>query len=705
MENIRFHINIDTINIAVFALLLIAFTIFVYRFTLPPISNGMKRLLVFLRAAALIVIALLLFEPSLTITKRTEKLKTIPLFIDLSESVSDYGDKIEAFLNRTGTNLLNDNIPHIFYSFGSQVKRVTSDSTHNLKFDLPVTDFTEIFDTLKQSDNYAGAIIISDGNYNRGVSPVNLAEYSAIPIFTVGVGDTVKPRDISVASIITNKLIYKGKPTTILIRIKSFGFDGGNVEVKLSEKGKILSSRVVTLNESGVNEIEFEYTPHSVGESRLRVSVSNLPGELSGKNNSKTFYVNVLKGKINLLLITSSPTPDFSFIYNSLKKSTDVSPNKLIELKGKPVSNRSADAQIDSADVLALINFPSKFTSSALRTKVLNAINKNKPFFIIPDPFYTGDFHIKLKSHLGYAIKKRTRDIVEVQPAIGEANSPIINLSGESAETKWNNLPPVLGFPTEIELLPGANTVLSYKINNATTNFPLLIAYNLNGKRSASIFAKDIWHWKLQSKEEEIYLFDEFIQNIVKWLHAINVKRKIRVEPMKRVFSNGEKVEFVAEVYDERLHAVNEAEIEINVFNDFFKETINPVNAANGIYKGTVDISKGGNYKYTARIKYSGKTINIPGGSFTVENYNAEKIIKTRNKNILQLTADISGGKYYDVENANDLLRILAEQIHSGRQILLSEKEYKLWQYEIALILLIILFSFEWFLRKRAGLL
>ena len=74
-------------------------------------------------------------------------------------------------------------------------------------------------------------------------------------------------------------------------------------------------------------------------------------------------------------------------------------------------------------------------------------------------------------------------------------------------------------------------------------------------------------------------------------------------------------------------------------------------------------------------------------------------------KNLLTLLANSTGGKYY---NSSDFEEIFNE-INNKKYNKVLKKTYiqenDLWSSELLLLIIILLFSLEWFFRKRAGML
>src|SRR5207245_7084458 len=78
----------------------------------------------------------------------------------------------------------------------------------------------------------------------------------------------------------------------------------------------------------------------------------------------------------------------------------------------------------------------------------------------------------------------------------------------------------------------------------------------------------------------------------------------------------------------------------------------------------------------------------------------AEKIQLAANWDLLRELAAKSGGRFLKVEDADQLLRLLAPQLDQASR----PTEHKLWQSWTTLLIVLLLLTLEWIGRKLAGL-
>ncbi len=335
MIKINLTLSIDPVFLVIAILLFGLFTLFVYRFTVPVINKKLKALLIAIRFLALLLLLFIIFEPVLTLTKKITINPLSLVFIDNSRSIkindgTNREQTVKDFVSELGKNITANEFE--VYTFGNKVTQPKSEELENLNFSEGSTNFSNIFSLVSnQNKNISSIVIISDGVITEGTNPLFTAEKLHIPVFTIGVGDTSRRNDIEIKNVLYNEYIYVQTPTTIQATISNTGFAGKEINVSLFEENIPVGQKKITLSEDGIQNVEFEYDPKSGGEKKLTVVASELDGEFTKANNKKVFYINVLGNKINILVLGGSPSPDISFIKESLEKDENFKVNSLTQ--------------------------------------------------------------------------------------------------------------------------------------------------------------------------------------------------------------------------------------------------------------------------------------------------------------------------------------------------------------------------------------
>lgn len=736
LNSISIAIQSNLFFVLIAIIILFAYTYYVYKYTIPQVTNFIRLLLITFRSLSIALILFLIFEPIITITYKKSIEPKIYLFTDNSNSLAA----------KDSSKRLNDNLAFIrslesfdknqirLYTFGLKPTPISFDSLNKIKYNEPITNFENVVSILKNSDeNICAAIIISDGILTDGSNPIYDAEKLPFPIFTIGIGDTAAQRDIKIQDILFNQYIYAGKQTEIEALISHTGFNNYIARASLYEEDKLIETKDVELHESEFSKVKFNYTPKKSGEKKLRISISSLKVENNSTTNQirltrqKSFFVNILENKIKVAIISGSPSPDLSAISKALEDNKDIELKKIIHISSNPFdkSNKFWDNPkqtiIDSADVLFLIDFPSTNSPQNLVEQVFSNIEiKNKSYFLL----LSANADLRRLSNyeklLPFSIKNISENYVQVQPSI--FSNSISSIFSESMRLyEWNNLPPLIKNNSEIIPKPGSDILVKGIIRNLSLTTPIIIARNIGNQRTFAILAGDIWRWQLQTAEKNPLFFQNFLNNIVKWLNVSNTQSQFSVRTSKKFYSIGEPVEFYAELYDQTFSPVDSAQISLTIYNNKNKYKLILEKVKTGLFHAsfqleanefsTQNLSLAGNYYYEALAEFDGTFLKSKEGRFSVGEINIEKQNTQMDVNFLKQLSGIhaygtssNNGKFYFINNSSLLRNKLQEIINNSKKEKIITTEIDLRINQWILFVIIFLLAIEWFTRKRLGM-
>ncbi len=702
-------------------ILLALYTFYIYRFTIPNIPLFKKIILIVLRSLAILILIFILFEPVVNFAKKIVIEPVNLIFVDNSRSIQikDGTNREEAekdFLSKLKSNKLSGNSE--LFSFGTDIKPVAFDSLSKFSFSEGSTNFSKIFsDANKSGKDISTITIVSDGVITEGADPLFTAEKLNIPVYTIGIGDSSHKKDVELKNVLYNELIYAQTNTTILATITNTGFANKNVSAALFENGTLQDKKNITLSPEGIQSVSLNYNPKSGGEKKLTLSVSNLAGEFTSANNKKIFYINVLSSKIKVLLIGGAPSPDLAFIKNTLTEDKNLTVNSITQVtRDRFLENNNREKLIDSADVIFLIGFPAKDSPENLYSKIRSAIaQNNKPVFLL---FSNSTDFTRLKllennlpftssEQAAYRKGTNSENTYEVQPDIpfDQADSPVLQNNSSNIIAAWNNLPPVLQPDITFNIKPESEILSKVTINNVPVNRPLILTRKLGSKRSIAVLAMNIWKWKLQTVPKELNLFDNFILNSVKWLNTKEERKQVTIRTTKKIYSQGEKIVFSAQVYDESFNPVTNAEINVAVKNqsENFNVAMNAL--GNGLYEGILETNKTGDYTFTGTALQNGKKIGSDSGNFNIGEIDIEMVNPRMNYEFLKSLSTQTGGEFFTPANYDQFFEVLNRIQDRSAKEKIETSEISLWSDEWLMAAAILLFGVEWFLRKRFGML
>jgi hypothetical protein len=124
-----------------------------------------------------------------------------------------------------------------------------------------------------------------------------------------------------------------------------------------------------------------------------------------------------------------------------------------------------------------------------------------------------------------------------------------------------------------------------------------------------------------------------------------------------------------------------------------------------GLYEGTISLNNNGDYYFNGNANLKGKSLGDDNGTFNIGDIDIEMIDTRMNYEFLYLLSNQTKGIFYSPEEINSLIAKLNELNQSASKEKLTTSEVRLWSDEWLLVILILLFALEWFLRKRSGML
>lgn len=657
-------------------------------------SKSMNMMLAVIRAITVSMIAALLVAPIIRLIINEIEKPEYVIAIDNSKSLTHFRDS-------TGLKTLIDFIYDQKLTLENQgfkvsVKSLSSDD-QEIKFINTSSNLTELLSGIQseyEGRNLAGVLLLTDGIYNQGMSPA-FRNYS-FPIKTIGVGDTIPKSDISIHSLLFNKLAYQGNKFPIVARIENQGFKGKQVTLTVKNGNKSLAQQKVVLGgNDDLKEIKFLIDATQSGYQRYIVQVTSLPDEFTTSNNQRSAFVEVVEGKETIALISGSPHPDIKAIRSAVESNSNYifesyvlsNPKDLEKLTNSPrdfdlviyhqLSNARRAGQISVEEI------QSKATSSLTIFGSQNDIRQ----------FNTDNDIVK--------ITLASEDYDDVTAAFNPAFENF-KLT-EELQSSFDQFPPVSVPFGNYTVSETAQTMLFQRVGNITTKRPLLTVKTEEGVKSAIFMGAGLWKWKLTdyANNGNNEYFNELITKLVQYLTTKDDKRKFRVYPIKNEFSTTENVVFESEVYNDLYEPIYNKKINIKLTNEEGKSTSYQYITSKNNTQFEIGGLTNGVYKYEASTSMPSGLEKITG-EFLIKELQLESQNLTADFQLLRKIANQTDGNFYTEQQLSDLSISFSELEAQG--IIHSRELLKPFiNLEWLLILFLGLLSLEWFLRKYHG--
>ena len=319
------------------------------------VNTRRKRVLAVLRAVVVVLVLLALLRPALVTTAARREPGTLIVLVDRSRSmqVTDAAEgrsrweTLKATILRSIPELrsLRDEVEVKVYAFDARPQILPwQDESIELgeRADGGQSDIgSAILDAVRGElgKRVIGVVLLSDGAprvYEPRIEVRDAARELVrlgYPLFTVTFGlprEKSQARDIAVENLQDHYTVYVKNKLELRASLRAQGFVNKQVPVELAVEDaggsqKVEAMKTVQPTENGeLVDIRFQYVPQTPGQYRLTVRVPAQPGELVTKNNELTSYVTVREGGLNVLYLYGSLVGEQRFLRKSINDSPDI---------------------------------------------------------------------------------------------------------------------------------------------------------------------------------------------------------------------------------------------------------------------------------------------------------------------------------------------------------------------------------------------
>jgi hypothetical protein len=675
----------------VFILILLsaATAFFIYRN--EELSKFKKAILVFLRTVSLFLILFLFLNP---FTEHSKKSTVKPANIVLiDKSLSETLDNRNVLIPDALKKLESGNYGLKYFLFGSkllkQVKEYGDDSSLYYKYS---TNLARALDGISAYDdiNVNSIIVISDGQINEGSNLIQMAQKFNVPFHYILTGDTTQKKDLVLRRINYNKQVFVNSLSKVFVTVSSYGYDK-DIRINLYENDIKIKTNSIRVNIGAYEyETSFDLISSNQDIKKYKVEIESSDDEITNKNNSEIFYVKYVDNSVKVLIIAGSPSYDVS----AIKHAFSTTENFKTDYRIQKQSNEYYDGDLPdfrNYDVLVLNGFPTDITSE----EQISAIKKKLYDYSIPLIFINSsntsfDKLRELQNNLPFIVndisKKEFRSNLRIT-----AN----DVTEKADQLRKFNVYPQSYFYKEAFSVKPNSTILGLTVQN---NEPAIVIDNTSGTRSAGFMGYGFYKWNLNQQGNY-----NFLQGLVSTLINLTVdesnKERFILKTSKDYFAVSEDILFTSyykdsdplKKYSVRLTITGGSKSEVLELNQTnknnFEGEYTPFNRGDYTVKG--DLYENGNYLASNSLKLS-------TGDATQE----FKETKSSDE-ILKEIAYRTKGENLTNKNKQDIDEVLKANTEKERTV--SEKGLFRRSF-LYLILIIVLLSIEWYIRKRSNL-
>jgi hypothetical protein len=669
---------------------LLAFLLYRNDKKLTEFSKLTKGVLFGLRFLCVTALAVMLLSPLIKYFSKTVEKPIIVIAQDNSASMLMASDstfvrqqlqeQIAAVQQKLGANFKIDN-----YVFDEAIGNETKPN-----FSGRITDFDVLFEDLEQkyvNRNVGALLLVTDGIYNQGNSPVYSIQNLEFPVFTVGVGDTNRYVDIKLKNLRNNKLAFLGNEFPVQVDIKTQKVTVNSVKLTVLRNGKTITTK--TLIGLKANDVSTQYLTlkaNAVGKQQYTIVVQSIEGERNTSNNSLNFYIDVLDGRQKVLLLGMAPHPDLGALKSA------IAANENYELTTSIYSDfKKSFKEYD----LVMLHQSSNSKLVPIDQNLKKLLGTSIPVLL----FGGGWKNVELLQ--GISGKSSGRRIVnEVQAEINEGFS-LFTIDDDLR--KLTEFPPVTTEASQTVKPNGNNTLLTQKIGNVKTAYPLLTFFEKQNRKIGRFSGEGLWKWRIANYQEfgNHQVFNRFVSKITQYMAVKSDRSFFRVSSVDEIYEN-EALNFSAQLFNPSYELVNDPEVSLEVKNEEGKVFNFAMNRLGETYQLNIPSLLPGNYNYVASATYQGKLVTEKG-IFRIKELQLEASNTEADHQLLFQLAKRTNGEMVDASNVLSIVEKINAREDISSVSYMNEEVEDIINLKWIFFVLLALLSIEWFIRKRGG--
>ena len=193
----------------------------------------------------------------------------------------------------------------------------------------------------------AGIVLLSDGidNASSQRSEAVFQDLGArgIPVYTVPIGLS-DPDDVSIRNVVIQEVAYSGDKVPVRVQIKSKGYERRTARLAVLLNNRRVSSRIIRFD-GGLQfeEVDFRVDVYEKGAVQIDVLIEPFDNEISMANNRISRTVRVVNEKVNVLYVEGNARWEYRYLRAILKRDPRINATFISSNAGPEVARNSPE--------------------------------------------------------------------------------------------------------------------------------------------------------------------------------------------------------------------------------------------------------------------------------------------------------------------------------------------------------------------------
>ncbi len=574
----------------------------------------------------------------------------------------------------------------------------------------------------KRGQPLAGIWVASDGGQNTGTQPRALIQElkeAGVPLYFYGVGIT-SPRDIIVTEMSAPPASFLEDELLVKVRVRSQGLAGENAQLVLTLNGDKVAEETVTFGPDAEQEIPLRFQTTATGDFELRASIEPREDETDGDNNAVMRRLRVLDDKIRVLFVEQSPRWDYRYLQAVLTRDRRVEVKTLL-LEGDPALAREEGSpyleqfpenkkDLFAYDVVVFGDVDPKSLSVTQQENLNEFVSRFGGAFVM----IAGRQH----SPLGYA-ETPVGDLLPVEfPQVTTAGSeeagdkaiyveltslgktdPMLDLSdGETTnDSLWEDLPPIY-WVAPVERKPGAEVLMvDPAVEGEHGKRPVIARHQYGLGQVLYVGTDNTWRWRRNVGDLYYTRFWGQVNQRMAQQRFVGADKRTQISLNSQNYLTGDRVRAYVRLYQEGYEPWDEETVRgVVVDGDGAQsdQLLKAVAGQPGLFFAEFAAPTAGQYQFYVAPAPDTKR------AFTVVEASLEMAETAMNAQLMEDLAKQTGGRFFREENLHELV----DSIKRKKVTVPSREEVELWATPLYFLMILLVVTVEWVIRKFSHL-
>lgn len=586
------------------------------------------------------------------------------------------------------------------YVVSEYFKKFTSET---LKDIVVVGKKTLISENLKKiisdEDGLTDVIIFSDGNETTGTDSV--FAINGVNIHAIMYGAESSEINTGVSSLSAQEFSFIGEDTSVSAEIYYSGItDGETVGVELYEDGKRVGQEIIKSNgiELTGNKITFSYTPETIGNKTLEVKIKSSLPEIENDDNSRVAFIDIISDR-NSVLYIDSPGWDYRFLSELLSDTGKIDVNRVLAGPSGTIIGKDTRSAFSSAATLAknkliIMGNTASYMSNVELKNLAAYVSSGGSLVLLGGDRSLFAMQGEWSKILGSQSNHTDGDTDGFEVALTQHGKNSKLLKVDDNGDCWNRFQFIQSFH-KISPLPGSDVLAVHpwlKCGNAPC--PVIYTSNYNRGKLIAFAFQSQWRWRFSESTSECY--KKLWNNIIVEMTGTDKKPPVQLFSSKNNMDIGEEITINISLDKDAFKSKNTLKVFLNKENEtetlLSEVTVTPDNSDYNIKYAPLDPGV-----YSLRAEFNDLTSD-PEKIYAHISHN-EYLQISANQKFAEKVKN-NGGEIFKKGNGKQAATYFKEKI----EFKMITKPYRPWTRLPFLIVLLLLLTFEWIVRRRGGL-